>query len=111
MQQDIGGPAMTKSQLIEHLATQTRIPKTHAETIVNSFFDSMVDAMKRGEKIEIRGFGSFSVRNYKPYKGRNPKTNESVEVQPKRLPFFRVGKELREKINADLPVARPRKIG
>jgi integration host factor subunit beta len=94
---------MTKSQLIERLASQAGIPKTHAETIVNGFFDSMVEAMKRGEKVEIRGFGSFSVRSYKPYIGRNPKTNESVHVQPKKLPFFRVGKELRETINADLP--------
>jgi integration host factor subunit beta len=101
---------MTKSQLIERLAAQASIPKTHAETIVDGFFDSMIESMKRGEKIEIRGFGSFSVRSYKPYTGRNPKTNESVRVQPKKLPFFRVGKELRERINADLPAAAPKKI-
>jgi integration host factor subunit beta len=93
---------MTKSQLIEKLAEQASIPKTYAETVVNGFFDSMIEAMRKGEKIEIRGFGSFSVRSYKPYIGRNPKTNESVHVQPKRLPFFRVGKELREAINMDI---------
>ena len=94
---------MTKSQLIEKLASKANIPKTHAEVVVNSFFDAMVEEMKRGGKIEIRGFGSFSVRDYKPYVGRNPKTNESVEVKPKKLPFFRIGKELRERINEGLP--------
>jgi integration host factor subunit beta len=101
---------MTKSQLIEKLAQEAKIPKTHAETIINGVFDSMVEAMKRGEKIEIRGFGSFSVRSYKPYTGRNPKTNESVHVKPKKLPFFRVGKELREQINKELPTVTPFKI-
>jgi integration host factor subunit beta len=98
---------MTKSQLIERLADGARIPKTHAEVIVNSFFDAMTEAMKRGEKIEVRGFGSFSVRNYQSYTGRNPKTNQSVEVPPKKLPFFRVGKDLRELINSGIREPNP----
>jgi integration host factor subunit beta len=60
----------------------------------------MVDALKKGEGIEIRGFGSFTVREYKPYEGRNPRTGQPVHVAPKRLPFFKVGKELRERVNA-----------
>lgn len=90
---------MTKSQLIERLSESARIPKTHAEVVVNSFFDAMTVAMKEGQKIEVRGFGSFSVREYRSYTGRNPKTNEAVQVPPKKLPFFRVGKDLRELIN------------
>ena len=62
-------------------------------------FDSMVDALCRGEGIEIRGFGSFSIRSYKEYQGRNPRTGEAVRVRPKRLAFFKVGKELRERVN------------
>jgi integration host factor subunit beta len=64
-------------------------------------FDSMVDALCRGEGIEIRGFGSFSIRSYKEYQGRNPRTGEAVRVRPKRLAFFKVGKELRERVNSN----------
>jgi len=98
---------MTKSVLIELLAEKANIPKVEAEKVVNSFFDAMVEALKRGESIEIRGFGSFRIRGYKPYTGRNPKTNQSVSVPSKRLPFFRVGKELKEFINQDMPPSRP----
>ena len=66
-------------------------------------FDSMVDALCRGEGIEIRGFGSFSIRSYKEYQGRNPRTGEAVHVRPKRLAFFKVGKELRERVNEARP--------
>jgi len=62
-------------------------------------FDSMVEALRRGDGIEIRGFGSFSIREYKEYEGRNPRTGETVHVKPKRLAFFKVGKELRERVN------------
>jgi integration host factor subunit beta len=62
-------------------------------------FDAMVDALRKGEGIEIRGFGSFSIRAYKEYQGRNPRTGEAVHVRPKRLAFFKVGKELRERVN------------
>ena len=69
----------------------------------------MVDALKRGDGIEIRGFGSFTVRDYKAYEGRNPRTGETVHVAPKRLPFFKVGKELRERVNGQRPSVTPRR--
>ncbi len=100
---------MTKSQLIEKLAAGAGISKTRAEAIVNAFVDAVIDAMLRGAKIEIRGFGSFSVRQYGSYTGRNPKTNEPVRVRSKKLPFFRVGRGLKERINrSGAPV--PRKV-
>ena len=91
---------VTKSDLIEQLSESLKLPKGKAELVVNVMFDSMVSALQRGERIEIRGFGSFEVRNYKPYEGRNPRTGEPVHVKAKRLPFFKVGKELRERVNA-----------
>jgi integration host factor subunit beta len=90
---------MTKSDLIEKLAERLKLPKGKAETIVNTVFESMETALARGERIEIRGLGSFEVRSYKAYEGRNPRTGEPVGVQPKRLPFFKVGKELKERVN------------
>jgi integration host factor subunit beta len=94
-----GEGAMTKSDLIEKLAERLKLPKGKAETIVNTIFESMESALARGERIEIRGLGSFEVRSYKAYEGRNPRTGEPVGVQPKRLPFFKVGKELKELVN------------
>ena len=91
---------MTKSELIESVAGKLVIPKGKAEMIVNIIFDSMTDALQRGDRIEIRGFGSFEVRQYKAYEGRNPRTGAKVEVKPKRLPFFKVGKELKERVDA-----------
>ncbi len=91
---------VTKSDLIERLSEALKLPKGKAEAVVNVMFDSMVGALERGERIEIRGFGSFEVRSYKAYEGRNPRTGEPVHVKPKRLPFFKVGKELRERVNA-----------
>ena len=90
---------MTKSDLIEAVALKLHLPKGKAETIVNVIFDSMEESLKNGERIEIRGFGSFEIRYYKAYEGRNPRTGDPVEVQPKRLPFFKVGKELKERVN------------
>jgi integration host factor subunit beta len=90
---------MTKSDLIEKLAERLKLPKGKAETIVNTVFESMETALARGERIEIRGLGSFEVRSYKAYEGRNPRTGTPVGVQPKRLPFFKVGKELKERVN------------
>ena len=92
-------PTMTKSELIELISNKIKLPKGKAEQIVNCIFDSMVDALKRGEGIEIRGFGSFTVRPYNPYDGRNPRTGQPVPVPSKRLPFFKVGKELKELVN------------
>jgi integration host factor subunit beta len=91
---------VTKSDLIERLSETLKLPKGKAEAVVNVMFDSMTTALERGERIEIRGFGSFEVRSYKAYEGRNPRTGEPVHVKPKRLPFFKVGKELRERVNA-----------
>lgn len=90
---------MNKSELIKTLAEETNLPLEDATLVVNTFVDAMKDALIAGDRIEIRGFGSFKVKEYSGYAGRNPKTGESVEVTPKRLPFFRAGKELKEYIN------------
>jgi integration host factor subunit beta len=90
---------MTKSDLIDVLCETQKIPKGRAELLVQVIFESMEAALKRGERIEIRGFGSFELRSYRPYEGRNPRTGVRVNVQPKRLPFFKVGKELKERVN------------
>lgn len=86
---------MTKSQLIEAVAQKTNITKSRAESVVNSVFDAMVSALEHSEGIEIRGFGSFTIRQYRPYSGRNPRTGKTVSVPKKRLPFFKVGKGLK----------------
>jgi len=90
---------MTKSELIEEIADALKFTTFKAETVINVIFDSMSKSLKQGSGIEIRGFGSFSVREYKSYTGRNPRTGETVSVAPKRLPFFKVGKDLRERVN------------
>ena len=90
---------MTKSDLIERLCQDQKLPKGKAELLVNSIFDCLEQALRRGERIEIRGFGSFEIRRYKAYQGRNPKTGVPVSVEEKRLPFFKVGKELKERVN------------
>ncbi len=91
---------MTKSELIDALAERSKLTKARAELVVNCVFDAMTEALERGEGIEIRGFGSFTVRQYDSYEGRNPRTGEPVPVPAKRLPFFKVGKELKELVNA-----------
>ena len=92
---------MTKSQIIDMVAETTRYPRKTVELAVNTMFDGMVEAMQNGERVEVRGFGNFTVREYKAYTGRNPKTGEPVKVPAKRMPFFKVGKELRSLINGD----------
>ncbi len=87
---------MTKSELIEVLAQRKGLTRGRAALVVNTVLQTMVEAMDRGEGIEIRGFGSFSIREYRPFQGRNPRTGEPVAVSEKRLPRFKVGKELRE---------------
>jgi integration host factor subunit beta len=99
--------AVTKSELIEKISESLKLPAGKAEAIVNCVFDSMVKALERGEGIEIRGLGSFTVREYKAYEGRNPRTGETVHVAPKRLPFFKVGKDLRERVNAGAGTPMP----
>jgi integration host factor subunit beta len=99
---------MTKSDLIDVLCETQKLPKGRAELLVHIIFDAMEASLKRGERIEIRGFGSFEIRNYRSYEGRNPRTGVAVSVKPKRLPFFKVGKELKERVNAG---ARPVRAG
>lgn len=91
---------MTKSELIDAVSNKLRVPRGRAELIVECVFQGMEEALKRGERIEIRGLGSFEVRKYKSYEGRNPRTGQPVAVREKRLPFFKVGKELKERVNA-----------
>jgi len=90
---------MTKADLIAVIADKLKFPWARAELLVEEIFSSMADSLMRGEKIEIRGFGSFTVRQYRAYDGRNPRTGATVPVKPKRLAFFKVGKELRERVN------------
>ena len=90
---------MNKSELIKTLAEQSDVSMDEATLVVNTFFDCMKEALLQGDRVEIRGFGSFKIKEYGAYAGRNPRTGEKVEVQPKRLPFFRAGKELKEFLN------------
>jgi integration host factor subunit beta len=92
---------MNKSELVEALAEKGKMTRKKAEDVVDLIFDSMVEAMKGGDRIEIRGFGSFVVKDYGSYRGRNPRTGQSIEVKPKKLPFFKVGKELRERVDEE----------
>ena len=91
---------MTKSDLVQTLSEKiSTLTKKECEVIVDTVFHNMRDALHRGEKIEIRGFGSFTVRVRRAKEGRNPKTGEKVFIPEKRIPFFKVGKELRELVN------------
>lgn len=91
--------AMNKSELIQALAKESDLPLRKSEEIVNMVFDTMSMALVDGDRIEIRGFGSFTVKEYKGYTGRNPKTGQKISVEDKRLPFFKAGKELKDKVN------------
>ena len=91
--------SMPKADLITIIADKLKFPWARAEFLVEEIFLSMSDSLMRGEKIEIRGFGSFTVRQYRAYDGRNPRTGAIVKVKPKRLAFFKVGKEMRERVN------------
>jgi integration host factor subunit beta len=90
---------MTKSELVEAVAKQSDITLDRAAVVVNAVFEQMVEAMKRGERIEVRNFGNFTVKDYNGYEGRNPKTGTRVQVPPKRLPFFKAGLGLRNLLN------------
>jgi integration host factor beta subunit len=95
---------MTKSELVTHVAR--RLPyltHKHAEIMVDTIFESMADALAQGDRIEIRGFGSLKVKERGEREGRNPKSGESVHIPAKKLPFFRIGKELYERINQTVP--------
>lgn len=92
---------MTKRELIESIiAAREKLPRREVESLVNRVFDTLVEALERGERIEIRGFGSFVVKDREGRTGLNPKTGERVEVPAKRVPFFKAGKELRERVDA-----------
>ena len=90
---------MTKAELVEEVARSTQLTKRHAEVIVNTVFESIVDSLKDGEKIELRGFGSFRIRERNSRIGRNPKTGDRVDVPSKRVPYFKPGKQLKELLN------------
>jgi integration host factor subunit beta len=90
---------MNKSELIEAIAQEANLSLKDASSIVATILDTMTDTLAVGENIEIRGFGSFVIKEYESYQGRNPKTGEVINVPPKRLPFFKVGKELKERVN------------
>jgi integration host factor subunit beta len=91
---------MNKSELIKNLAEENGISADEATLVVNSFFDSIRQALLSEQRVEIRGLGSFKIKNYQGYAGRNPKTGAVVSVAPKKLPFFRAGKDLKEYINS-----------
>jgi integration host factor subunit beta len=103
---------MTKAELVEHVSRVSSLTKKDAETVVDTVFQTIKDALQRGEKIELRGFGSFRLRQREPRRGRNPKTGDRVDVPPKRVPYFKPGKELKDLINhageaADAAAAEP----
>ena len=93
---------MTKAGLVEEVARVADLTKKHSEVIVDTVLRSIIDALNRGEKIELRGFGSFRLRLREPRKGRNPKTGDRVDVPSKRVPYFKPGNELKELINREL---------
>jgi integration host factor subunit beta len=90
---------MTKAELVDEVGRQTALTRKHSEVIVDAVFSSIVEALQQGDKIELRGFGSFRIRRRGSRAGRNPKTGQGVVVPPKRVPYFKPGKELRELIN------------
>jgi integration host factor subunit beta len=90
---------MTKAELIETLSIELKCSNKIATSIVNTMLDAMTKALISGDNVEIRGFGSFSIRNYASYTGRNPKSHEEIQVKARKMPFFTVGKALREAVN------------
>lgn len=90
---------MNKLDLIGELHNKFDITKEEAAKVVSAFFDTMAGALAKGERVEIRGLCSFYVKQYKPYAGRNPRTGEEVKVKPKKLPFFKAGKELKDRVD------------
>lgn len=92
---------MTKAELVDEVALAAGLTKKDSEVIVDEVFKNIIQALNRGEKIELRGFGSFRVRQRDARRGRNPKTGAPVDIPSKRVPFFKPGKELKELINPD----------
>ena len=97
------GGSMTKAELVEEVSRVSDLTKKHSEVIVDTVFRSIIEALHRGEKIELRGFGSFRVRERGARRGRNPKTGDPVSIPAKRVPYFKAGKELKELINENKP--------
>ena len=90
---------LTKAELVEEVSRSAQVTKKQAEEIVQTVFETIVDSLRLGRKVELRGFGSFRIRNRGARIGRNPKTGNRVEVPPKRIPYFKPGKELKEQLN------------
>ena len=90
---------MNKADLITALTNETGLTKSEAEVVVNLFFNEMTNALAKGDRVETRGLFSFYVKKYKAYAGRNPKTGEPAQVKPKKLPFLKCGKELKERVD------------
>jgi integration host factor subunit beta len=90
---------MNKSDLVAALVDKKNLTEKQATDIINLMFNGFINEFKKGGRIEIRGFGSFSIRKYKAYKGRNPKTGKTVDVKPKKMPFFKVGRELKKMVD------------
>lgn len=97
----MSSPTVTKADLVEEVIRVTQLPRKESETIVETVFESIIEALKKNEKIEIRGFGSFRTRQRRGRTGRNPKTGDKVEVPAKRIPFFKPSKELKEFVNGE----------
>lgn len=90
---------MTKSELVMALSDQSEFSQTMAEEVVSTVFNAMSNTLRNGDRVEIRGFGSFKVKKYDGYTGRNPRTGELVDVKPKKLPFFKCGRDLKERVD------------
>ena len=91
---------MTKAELVEKVADKIQLPKKQTETVVDILLNSITEALSAGDKVELRGFGSFRIRNRNPREGRNPKTGDTVQIPAKRVPFFKAGKALREMVDS-----------
>ena len=91
---------MTKAELVEQVADKIQLTKKQTEAVVNILLGCITEALSEGDKVELRGFGSFRIRNRNPREGRNPKTGDTVQIPAKRVPFFKAGKELREMVDS-----------
>lgn len=91
---------MNRSDLVQKVAERVNLPRKKAEEVVDLIFDSMTQALAREDRVEIRGLGSFTVKHYQTYRGRNPRTGAIIQVKPKKLPFFKVGKELKKRVDS-----------
>jgi integration host factor subunit beta len=90
---------MTKAEIIDSLRDENGLKRNEAVEVVKIFFDEMSDALANGDRVEIRGLCSFYVKKYKAYTGRNPKSGEKVKIKPKKLPFFKAGRELKKRVD------------